>query len=301
MRSIFVSCGTWSGHRSRLGALARRVDERERAVEADLLDHLERLAEVVLGLAGEADDDVGAEGDVGDRGAHAGDEVEVALAGVGAAHRLEDARRAGLERQMDVLADGVALGDRGDHRLAEVLRVRAREADALDPVDRVAVARSSSPNSVRIAGREVAAPRVDVLAEQRDLLDAGAGELRHLGEDVARAGGSARGRGRPGRCSTSRPSCSPSRPAPTPGTGARGAAAAWRRRRGRRARSARGRRRCRRRRASRRGARSSRARTRRRRRGRARRCARAAPRRSSRRRRSRGRGRARLRAAASPR
>ena len=39
---------------------------------------------------------------------------------------------------MDVLADGVALGDRGDHRLAEVLRVRAREADALDPVDGVA-------------------------------------------------------------------------------------------------------------------------------------------------------------------
>ena len=39
---------------------------------------------------------------------------------------------------MHVLADGAALGDRGDHRLAEVLRVRAREADALDPVDGVA-------------------------------------------------------------------------------------------------------------------------------------------------------------------
>ena len=66
------------------------------------------------------------------------DELEVALARVGAAHRLEDARRARLERQVDVLADGVALGDRGDHRLAEVLRVRAREADALDAVDGVA-------------------------------------------------------------------------------------------------------------------------------------------------------------------
>ena len=39
---------------------------------------------------------------------------------------------------MHVLADRVALGDRRDHRLAEVLRVRAREADALDAVDGVA-------------------------------------------------------------------------------------------------------------------------------------------------------------------
>ena len=66
------------------------------------------------------------------------DERQVALARVRAAHRLEDPRRAGLQRQVDVLADGVALGHRGDHRLAEVLRVRAREADPLDPVDRVA-------------------------------------------------------------------------------------------------------------------------------------------------------------------
>ena len=36
---------------------------------------------------------------------------------------------------MRVLADGVALGHRGDDVGAEVLRVRAREADALDPVD----------------------------------------------------------------------------------------------------------------------------------------------------------------------
>ena len=66
------------------------------------------------------------------------DEREVALAVVRAAHRLQDPARARLQRQVDVLADGVALGHRRDHRLAEVLRVRAREADPLDPVDRVA-------------------------------------------------------------------------------------------------------------------------------------------------------------------
>ena len=104
------------GHRRRVGARARRVDERERAVEADLLDDLERLAEVVLGLAGEADDDVGREREIGDAGAHLVDELQVALARVRAAHRLEDARRAGLQRQVRVLAHRGALGHRLDHR-----------------------------------------------------------------------------------------------------------------------------------------------------------------------------------------
>src|SRR5262249_2995 len=44
-----------------LGLAAWRVDERERAVEADLLDHLQGLGEVGLGLPREADDDVGGE------------------------------------------------------------------------------------------------------------------------------------------------------------------------------------------------------------------------------------------------
>src|SRR5207247_6403022 len=55
------------GHRRRLRALPRRVDERERAVEADFLGDLERLPEIVLGLAGKAHDDVGPERDIGDR------------------------------------------------------------------------------------------------------------------------------------------------------------------------------------------------------------------------------------------
>ena len=39
---------------------------------------------------------------------------------------------------MHVLAHRVTFCDRGDHRVAEIFRVRAREADALDAVDRVA-------------------------------------------------------------------------------------------------------------------------------------------------------------------
>ena len=87
---------------------------------------------------------------------------------------------------MDVLADGIALGDRRDYGLAEVLRVRAREADPRDSVDRVARAQQLTELGAQL-GREVAAPRVDVLSEQRDLAHAVAGKLRHLCDDVARA------------------------------------------------------------------------------------------------------------------
>ena len=59
------------GHRRRVGAAAGRVDEREGAVVAHLLDDGERLLEVRLRLAGEADDDVGAERQVGNRVAQA--------------------------------------------------------------------------------------------------------------------------------------------------------------------------------------------------------------------------------------
>ncbi len=87
---------------------------------------------------------------------------------------------------MHVLADRSALCDRGDHRLAEVLRMRAREADALDPLDSVAGAEQLAELG-RDLGDEVTTPRVDVLAEQRHLAHAGVGKALHLGQDLAGA------------------------------------------------------------------------------------------------------------------
>jgi hypothetical protein len=82
-----------------------------------------------------------------------------------------------------VLAHGCAVGHRLDHGRAEVLRVRAREADALDAVDVVARAQQLAELGADLR-QQVAAPGVDVLAEQRHLAHAPAGELRHLGENV---------------------------------------------------------------------------------------------------------------------
>ena len=82
---------------------------------------------------------------------------------------------------MRVLADGRALRHRLDHVGAEVLRMRAREAEALDAVDRV-----DRTQQLREVGAEVAPVRVHVLAEQRHFANAFAGERRDLGENFAR-------------------------------------------------------------------------------------------------------------------
>src|SRR3954451_21820181 len=171
-------------HRGRLGARARRVDEREGAVVADLLHDLERLTEVVVRLAGEADDDVGRDCEVRDRCPQLRHQPQVALARVRSPHRLEHPARAGLERQMRVLADRGALRHRSDDVAAEVLRMRAREADALDTGDRV-----DRPQKLRKARADVAAVRVDVLAEKRHLADALGSEPFDLFEDFARTPG----------------------------------------------------------------------------------------------------------------
>ena len=52
---------------------------------------------------------------------------------------------------MRVLAHGGALGHRLDHGPPEILRVRAREADAFDPLDRVDRATSQTLGGEQLA------------------------------------------------------------------------------------------------------------------------------------------------------
>ena len=78
-------------HRRGLGAGAGRVHERECAVETDLLDRPKRFVEVRVGLAREADDEVGREGEIRDGGAQLADQTHVALEIVRSAHGLQDA------------------------------------------------------------------------------------------------------------------------------------------------------------------------------------------------------------------
>ena len=172
------------GHGGRLRSAPRAEHERERAVVAHLLDDLEGLAEVLLRLPREPDDDVRREREVGNGCAHLPDELQVALAPVGSPHALQHPARAGLERQVGVLADRSALGHRPDDGLTEVLRMRAREADPLDAGDCVHGAQKLAELRLHVR-HEIAAPRVDVLAEERHLAHAVVRQARHLGDDVA--------------------------------------------------------------------------------------------------------------------
>src|SRR5439155_11567425 len=155
----------------------------EGAVVADVVDQLDRLLEVGLGLAWKPDDYVRGQGAVGNVLADHRHSVEVALTRVGAAHALEHAARSGLQREVDVLAQRRQLGVRTDHVLAHVLRMRARIADAVDAVDRVDAAQELGERRSLLAG-EVAAVGIHVLPEQRDLADAIGGQPFHFGHQL---------------------------------------------------------------------------------------------------------------------
>ena len=151
-RSRFTSYGTCPGSSAASVPLPRRVDERERAVVAHRLDHLERRAEVVLRLAREPDDDVGPEREVRDRVTQPRDEPQIPLRVVRPAHRLEDARldpdwsgRWTCSHTASHSAIAAITGSRKSFGCGLVKRIRSIPSTASQ-------ARRSSPNSVRIAG-----------------------------------------------------------------------------------------------------------------------------------------------------
>ena len=86
-RSRRTSGGTWSGQVGGGGAPARREHEGERRVERGLAHEVERLREVVLGLAGKAGDEVGGDADVGHGRAEGVDALQVLGGRVATPHR----------------------------------------------------------------------------------------------------------------------------------------------------------------------------------------------------------------------
>ena len=139
--------------------------------------------EVLLGLAGEADDDVGGDRGVRDGGADPVDDAEVPLLAVGAPHRL-----AARGREPDcsgMCRLGITLGVCG-HRLDDVVgelgRVRAGEPHPLQSRD---VAAGAQQLAERLPVAELHAVGVDVLAEQGDLADALGDQGLDLAEDLA--------------------------------------------------------------------------------------------------------------------
>ena len=158
-----------------------RVGEHEGRIEAGLFDHLQGPLELGLGLAGEADDDVGGDSQVGKRLAQPLHQVEELLAGIAALHAGQDLIVAGLQGKVDVLADR-RVGRHGlDHPRGEPGRVRRGEAE---PVGRVELAQRLQQVRELDPGLEVPPVVVDVLAQEHDLAVAQARQATDLGHHL---------------------------------------------------------------------------------------------------------------------
>ena len=81
---------------------ARRIHEGECAGVTNLVDQREGVAEIRLGFAGEADDEIGCEGEIRAARTKTRNHVEIILARMLAVHRRKDTVGTGLHRQVHV-------------------------------------------------------------------------------------------------------------------------------------------------------------------------------------------------------
>ena len=109
-------------------------------------------------------------------------EAEIVGARVAAVHRREDAVRARLHRQMQIGHQRVEIAMGGDQVVVHVARMAGGVAQPVEAGD-LGEAEEEPAEAPGAAVRALAVPGIDVLAEQRDLADALAGEARRLGDD----------------------------------------------------------------------------------------------------------------------
>ena len=176
--------GNRVGHFRRLCSLARAVDEREQRIVLHLADKAERLLEVLVRLAGEADDDVGGQRYVRDMLLRVVYQLQVVLPGVAAVHQLQYTAAAALHRKVEVPRYLFALGDGVDELVSSVLRVAGHVAYLELPGYRV-----YAPQKLREINVGAPAVAVYVLTQQQKLLVAVCNELLRLADYLLRVAG----------------------------------------------------------------------------------------------------------------
>ena len=152
------------------GAGAGGVAEHEGAVEAELFHAREGAFELFFGLAGEADDDVGGEADVGDRFAELFDDLAEGFNAVEPFHPFKEVVVAGLERHVTVLHHLGSIFDDLDEVGFEIAGVGGGVADPLEAGDSVEELEEFGEGDAAFG--EVFAVTVDGLAEKGDFLSA---------------------------------------------------------------------------------------------------------------------------------
>lgn len=121
-----VILNEFSGGGSGALGIAREVG----VFEGDFFEEVVGVLEFFFGFAAEADDDIGADGDVGDFGAQFSDDVAVLFGGVSAVHAAQCSIVAGLDGQVEIWHLGLECGHGFDQFVGHVFGMGRSEADA---------------------------------------------------------------------------------------------------------------------------------------------------------------------------
>ena len=150
---------------------------------AHFADDGERVLEVRIGLAGEADDEIARQGHVRPCVLDAPDELHVLGSVVPAVHGLQNGVRARLHRQMQIGHQDVEIAMGRDQRVVHVARMAGGVAQPLQPGQLgQQISQLAQAHGAALVVRAVIG--VDVLAEQGDFLDAGLDQPARLGDDL---------------------------------------------------------------------------------------------------------------------
>ena len=164
------------------GSGAGRVFEGIGHAVVDRGDQVHGGAEIGIGFAGEADDEIARHHHVGPGGADALDQAQVGICRVATVHGLEDPVRSRLHRKMQVGHQLWFLGMGGDQVVGHVVGMRGRVADAGEPLDPRQFPDQTPKAPVAVRARAVVA--VDVLAQERDFPHPPVDKLARLVKDA---------------------------------------------------------------------------------------------------------------------
>ena len=186
MRSSFTSAGTWSGQRGGGRAGADGVLEDIGHVVVHRLEEFPGRPRSPPSVSPGKPTMTSVEKYMsGPRGPERGDDLQVALAGVGPVHRPQDAVAARLHRQVHELAELGQAAVRGDQVGLEAAGMGGGEADAFESVDGVDAFEQLHKGGDPADGRVLAAAIAGHdLAQERDLANAARDQARAFGDDL---------------------------------------------------------------------------------------------------------------------
>jgi hypothetical protein len=174
--------GAWEFVRKRggfgTGALGKR--ENVEVGEGEAFDERHGGGVVVFGFAGEAGDDVGADGRVGEAFVDKFDATGVMLGAIPAVHGSEDAVGGGLQGHVEMLGDAIGRSKEVDEVLGDVQRLDGADAETLDR----SFAEDAAEEGFEFdARRKIAAVGAEVDAAENDFAETGFSEAFDFMDD----------------------------------------------------------------------------------------------------------------------